>query len=57
MARFARWMKADFRLALPADSAIIIGKSSQAATRLRRTVHAMAGAAVAAMAMGLQPVP
>jgi hypothetical protein len=57
MARFARWMKADFRLALPADSAIIIGKSSQAATRLRRTVHAMAEAAVAAMAMGLQPVP
>ena len=35
---------------------MITGKSSQAATRLRRTAHTMAGAAAVAMVMGLRPI-
>ena len=46
----------DLRLAKPADSAMNTGKSWQKATRLRRTAHTMAGAAAAAMAMGLRPI-
>ena len=40
----------------PVASAMITGKSSPTATRLRPTAHTMAGAAAVAMATGLRPI-
>src|SRR6266487_2823690 len=50
---FARWTRPGFRRALPADSAMITGNRSQAATRLRRTAHTMVGAARGGYGHGL----